>query len=78
MAATTMNKNMSALLPASDNESDAEVKVDEVLHTGTPVSTTNLGTSSPTPSTSSSKSRRQRKKNTKTFTIESSYIAMAA
>lgn len=35
-----MNKNMFVLLSASDNESDAEVKVDEVLHTGTPVSKT--------------------------------------
>ena len=40
MADTTMNKNMFAFLPASDNESDTEVKVDEVLHTGTPVSNT--------------------------------------
>ena len=40
MADTTMNKNMFALLPLSDNESDDEVKVDEVLHTGTPVSNT--------------------------------------
>lgn len=35
-----MNKNMFALLPTSDNESDVEVKVDKTPHPGNPVSKT--------------------------------------